>query len=238
MKFKNIILAAAAVLLATSCMTVHKEETLDDRIDLMKDYALTMVNKEVSEPFSLLSLALRLDAYNSAPESERTLDNWPDLYGNVFMDEAGDMLVGGKFVVSTGFLSLRTPGMSWKFNNEGWEISCAGSDTWTCRKTGKNDSGIILTASLEDAEKNVWNLEYSSSDVYENKKAVLYSIELKGYCTGYLNVYYQSIFVNASIDAPVINGKVKVDFFSGSEEIDFIETEFKNGGVFFVTSRD
>ena len=238
MKFKNIILAAAAALLASSCMTVHKEEIPEDRIDMMKDYALTMVDNEIAEPFSLLALSIRLDGYINSKEEDRTLANWPDLYGNVFMNEAGDLLVGGSYNVSTGYLSLKETGMSWKYTNLGWEIACTGPSTWTCRKYGDNATPGVLVATLEDPAEGLWGLDYSSSDVYEDKKAVLKSDSLIGFCSGLLYVDNQSLYVNTSIASPMVRGKVRADFYSGDNTVDFIEVEYKDGGVFFKTSRD
>lgn len=221
------ILAAAAL---SGCVTIASEEYPSDRIGEMTYFSRMKVFCEVQETIYYLAMAVRLDEYTNLPEQDKRASKWNDIRGNVFVNEDGEIDLMGFGTFETGQMRLGEEGSGWIISTSGIGVSrrkavCTAPSAWLCSAEGYPSVDFALEAVLQDKEKGIWSLDYSSSEKEGEYSAVLSSTGLEAVCAArYGQSYYYP-------DSPVtLKGKVRVDFFQSGEKTDWLELEWSGSG--------
>lgn len=227
-----------AAALLSGCIVVTEGETPQDRVIDMALYSVQKTESEVLYPLSVLALSLRVDSYilSDGTSGDRTV--WSDLYGNVFRNEVGDVILWDRFEFYTGGRPLGTLSTKWKVvAGRVYVFECIGADTWTCTSDGMGKD-CSVTFSLTSREKGTWNIEYSSAETYEDRKAVFSVTDLVGTCDGVLHVEPGTTHTYVDLPSALLKGIVRTDFYTGASLSDWIEVKWEGNRQAYKSSRD
>lgn len=232
------LLAVVAAALLSGCIVVTDGETPQDRVIDMALYSVQKTESEVLNPLSILSLSLRIDSYLASDQSSRDVAGWSDLYGNVFRNEVGDVILWDRFEFYTGGRPLGTLSTKWKVAaGRVYVFECIGADTWTCTSDGMGKD-CSVTFSLTSREKGTWNIEYSSAETYEDRKAIFSVTDLVGTCDGVLHVEPGTTHTYVDLPSALLKGIVRTDFYTGASLSDWIEVKWEGNRQAYKSSRD
>lgn len=230
-KLLSYILAVAAL---SGCVSIASEDYPSGRIREMAYYAKLKVYNEVQETVRYLSMAVRLDEYNSLSEKDKMASRWNDIRGNVFVNDAGRIELMGFGTYETGLTRLGEEGAEWSVSNTSYSAGisrrkfvCTAPSTWMCSAEGSTSVENAIKVVLKDKEKGLWEVDYSSSEKDGEHTAVFSSTGLEVTCVA---KYGQSSYYDQD-DSPVkLKGIVRVDFYQSGEKTDWVELEWSGSG--------